>query len=347
MYLLAFSQINYTFTPGRLTLLYFLLASFLAAFVAVLLLTPLMLKLAYRFNILDHPESRKVHSKPVARLGGVGIYLGFLAGTALGVYLIQDWLGFAKVISGYKLLSVILIATFILFLLGIVDDVKKLSAKQKFLAQVIVSIFLFFNGVSITFFKAPFGSLIYIPIWLAFILTILWLSGVTNALNLTDGLDGLLSGIVIISGTIFFIVAFFKGQYLACVLLAPVVGACLGFLPYNFHPARIFMGDSGSLFLGSMFAIVSVIGAIKSTVTFTLFVPLMILAYPLLDTLMAIIRRIRQGKSPFHPDRGHLHHQLLTRGWSQTKSVLVLYLINIVCGLLALWLFFFYGGGNQ
>lgn len=330
-----FALSNFVLTTGKIELLTLFLMIFLFSFTAVLLLTPVVQGLAQRYGIMDYPNERKVHKEPIPRMGGVGIYLGFLFGLVLGLLLLYHWLQSAYQIKGMKYLWVVLVATLGFFGLGILDDIYKLSAKKKFLVQIIIALFVIACGIKISFLHLPFFGVVYFHPWVGVVITLLWIAGVTNALNLTDGLDGLLSGIVAISGFTFFIAGFLKGQYLICLLMAPVIGAAMGFLPFNFHPAKIFMGDCGSLFLGGLFAVSSVVGAVKSTATIILLVPILILAYPILDTAIAIFRRIRKGVSPFHPDRGHLHHRLLTFGWSQSKAVLVLYLINLIFGAVA------------
>jgi len=331
----VFALREFVLTSGKIDLLTLFLMIFLFSFSAVLLLTPVVQTLANRYGILDYPNERKVHKEPIPRMGGVGIFAGFLLGLFLGLLLLYHWMQAAHLVKGMKYLWVVVISTLGFFTLGILDDIYKLSAKQKFLVQTVIALFVVACGIKISFIHLPFLGVIYFPPWLAVVITVLWIVGLTNALNLTDGLDGLLSGIVAISGFAFFIAGFLKGQYLICLLMTPAIGACLGFLPYNFHPAKIFMGDCGSLFLGGLFAVSSVVGAVKSTATIMLLVPFLILAYPILDTAVAIFRRLRKGVSPFQPDRGHLHHKLLTFGWTQSTAVMVLYLINLIFGAIA------------
>ena len=225
---------------------------------------------------------------------------------------------------------------------GFIDDIINMPAKVKLLCQIFtVSIVMFF-GILVNFFTNPFGEgLIYLPIYIAVPVTIFWIVGITNAVNLLDGLDGLLGGITVISAIIFLFVSIMKGQLLVAGIMVALAGSALGFLKYNFHPAKIFMGDTGSLFIGSIFAIASVVGGLKTTTTVAMVIPFLIMGLPIFDTAWAIVRRASNHQPIFKPDKGHIHHRLLALGLTQVQAVLIIYSINILLGLIALSVCYF------
>ncbi|MCD6310392.1 MAG: undecaprenyl/decaprenyl-phosphate alpha-N-acetylglucosaminyl 1-phosphate transferase, partial [Candidatus Eremiobacteraeota bacterium] len=299
--------------------------AFFLALALVLLLTPLVIRLAIKTGALDQPDSRKVHTRPIPRLGGTAIFFSFFT-------ILFGILAYLKFIKGIELkgienLTAIFISSSILFTIGLIDDFKGLTPRAKLAFQVIAALILIQQGIGITFLRQPSGGLVYLPAWLAIVLSLLWLVIVTNALNLMDGLDGLLAGISVITGFIFLVASVIKGQVLVALMMAIIMGTCLGFLKYNFNPARIFMGDSGSLFLGLLFATVAVMGGLKSTATISLIFPVLIMAVPLLDTTLAIFRRIKKRRPIFQADKEHIHHQLLSHGWSQAGAVLLIYIV--------------------
>jgi len=308
--------------------------AFFLALALVLLLTPLVIRLAIKTGALDQPDSRKVHTRPIPRLGGTAIFFSFFT-------ILFGILAYLKFIKGIELkgienLTAIFISSSILFTIGLIDDFKGLTPRAKLAFQVIAALILIQQGIGITFLRQPSGGLVYLPAWLAIVLSLLWLVIVTNALNLMDGLDGLLAGISVITGFIFLVASVIKGQVLVALMMAIIMGTCLGFLKYNFNPARIFMGDSGSLFLGLLFATVAVMGGLKSTATISLIFPVLIMAVPLLDTTLAIFRRIKKRRPIFQADKEHIHHQLLSHGWSQAGAVLLIYIVNFIFGLFGL-----------
>ena len=304
--------------------------SLVVALGVVLVSTPAVISLAKKTGAVDKPDARKVHKKPIPRIGGIAIFLGFMAAIIATAIMAK--------FRGEMLFEVIglIVSGSLIFLVGIVDDYKNLPAKIKLLGQIIAAAVLVIAfDVRIDFVTDPFGDYIYLE-WFAIPATLFWLVGITNTVNLIDGLDGLAAGVSLIAaGTIFF-VAKEQGFFLITILTAALIGAAFGFLFYNTNPARIFMGDSGSLFLGFMLAGISVIGATKSATTIALIVPILALGLPILDTTFAIVRRYLGGQPIFKPDKGHLHHRLLKLGFSQRQAVFLMYMISVLLGLSAI-----------
>jgi UDP-GlcNAc:undecaprenyl-phosphate/decaprenyl-phosphate GlcNAc-1-phosphate transferase len=311
--------------------------AFGVSLVLVLLVTPLTRRLAIWLGAIDMPHDRKVHENPTPTLGGLAIFLAVLASlltckilfALMPVSSVPQ--GIASAVSSPQLLGIILAATFIA-LLGAVDDMRHLSPWMKIAGQVMAALLLVSFGVEITTLALPHGNVFDFsasPL-LSILLTIIWMVAFTNIINLIDGLDGLAAGIVLISSIAFF----FYGSRIgadsntlqAMVISAAVGGACLGFLKYNFNPASIFMGDSGSMFLGFILGAISIQGILKRTAVATLFTPIIILAVPILDTGLAIFRRARSGKPLLHADKEHIHHRLLYLGHSHRQTVLIIYL---------------------
>ena len=285
--------------------------------IIVALIIPLVKKIAIHINALDIPDERKVHTKPIPRLGGLGIFIGFLIGYMIfGRSTVQ--------------MNSILIGSFIIVLTGMIDDIKPISAKAKLLGQIFASCVIVFYGnillneVTILGLNLQFGILAY-PI------TVLFIVACTNIINLIDGLDGLAGGISSIFYLSTSVICFFQGRFmeLELVLSLILLGSTLGFLVHNFHPAKIFAGDSGALFMGFSIAVISLLG-FKTTAITSIFIPLMILAVPILDTLFAIIRRLLKHQKISTPDKQHLHHQLLKMKFSHRNTVLIIYAITIL-----------------
>lgn len=306
----------------------YMLAFVIAAGVA-LLITPFVIILAAKTGAMDAPDPRKVHKRPVPRIGGIGIYAAFMV-SILSMMAMVDLE--SEVV--FELAGLLVSGTLIV-LVGIIDDYKNLPAKVKLLGQIIAaSVLVFAFDVRIDFVTDPFGDYLYLE-YLAIPATLFWIVGLTNTVNLIDGLDGLAAGVSMIASITIFLVALQQDIILVAVLTAALAGAALGFLYYNFNPAQIFMGDSGSMFLGFMLAGISVIGAVKCAATIALIVPILALGLPILDTTFAIIRRYRGGVPIFKPDKGHLHHRLLGLGFSQRQAVLLMYVISAMLGLSA------------
>ena len=278
----------------------------------VALIIPFIKRIAEHINAIDIPNERKVHTKPIPRLGGLGIFIGFLIG-----YMI-----FGK--STVQMNS-ILIGSFIIVLTGMIDDIKPISARSKLLGQFFASCVIVFygnillNNITILGINLEFGILAY-PI------TILFIVACTNIINLIDGLDGLAGGISSIFYLSTIVICFFQSRFMELELILALImlGSTLGFLVHNFHPAKIFAGDSGALFMGFTIAVISLLG-FKTTAITSVFIPLMILAVPILDTLFAIIRRLLKHQKISTPDKQHLHHQLLKMKFSHRNTVLIIY----------------------
>ena len=309
--------------------------AFVVALIVSLVVMPFVILLAQKTGALDAPNARKVHKKPIPRIGGLGIYAGFMAAIifiaikfGLNDEMIKETVGL--VLSGSLIVA-----------LGLVDDYKNLPAKIKLSGQICAAaVLVLLFDVRIDFVTDPFGDYFYfdnLPIpYLAIPITMFWLVGLTNTVNLIDGLDGLAAGVASIASFTILLVALEQNFILVAVLTAALAGAAIGFLKYNFHPAKIFMGDTGSMFLGFMLAGISVTGAVKSVATIALIVPIFALGLPILDTTFAIVRRVRGGVPIFKPDKGHLHHRLLSAGFTQRQAVLLMYVISALFGLSAI-----------
>jgi len=302
--------------------------AFLIALLVSFAATPLMIRLAKHMGAIDVPkDGRRVHKVPTPRLGGLAIFLGFLAGL---LYMYEIDSRMVGVLTGAA----------IIVTLGFFDDIKPLPAKFKFLVQIIAAVIVIRSGVRIDHvsnplhFMFPDNEYIIFGNW-SYPLTLLWIVGVTNAINLVDGLDGLAAGISIISAVTLFVAAQTTGQPFAAFLASILAASTLGFLPYNFNPAKIFMGDTGALFLGYMLSVISVMGVLKGAAALSILVPIFAIGLPIYDTLFAMIRRASNGKSMMEADKGHLHHKLLDAGMSQRQAVITLYSISAVLGFSA------------
>ena len=303
--------------------------SFLIAVVVALAITPLVMLLAKKTGAIDAPDPRKVHKKPIPRIGGIGIYIAFMVSFLTLVDFNQLPMETADGIIG------LLVGGTMVVLVGIIDDYTNLPAKVKLLGQIAAACAVVAFDVRIDFVTDPFGDYLYLE-YFAIPVTIFWLVGLTNTVNLIDGLDGLAAGVATLASVTIMLVALQDELALVAVFTSALAGAATGFLFFNFNPARIFMGDTGSMFLGFMLAGISIIGAVKSAATIALIVPVLALGVPILDTSFAIIRRYRGGVPIFKPDKGHLHHRLLDLGFSQRQAVLLMYVISAILGLSAL-----------
>ncbi len=302
--------------------------AFCIALAVALVITPGVILLAAKTGAMDAPNARKVHKKPIPRIGGIGIYAAFMAA-------ILAVMGFTELTDDvfHELVGLLVSGTLIVAV-GLIDDYKNLPAKVKLLGQILAACVLVAFDVRIDFITDPFGDFIFLE-YFAAPATVFWIVGLTNTVNLIDGLDGLAAGVSSIAAVTIFLVALQQDFLLVAVLTAALAGAAIGFLYYNFNPARIFMGDTGSMFLGFMLAGISVIGAVKSAATIALIVPILALGLPILDTAFAIVRRYRGGVPIFKPDKGHLHHRLLDLGFTQRQAVLLMYVISALLGLSA------------
>lgn len=277
-------------------------------------LTPLVRRLALRLGAVDMPDGRKVHAAPTPRLGGLAIYGGFLA------VLLLTW-PWPRPILGLALGGTLVV------LLGILDDCRGLSAYLKLAGQVAAALVVVGLGVKVDFLTNPFDGFIFLG-YLAVPVTVIWIVGITNALNLIDGLDGLAAGTAAIAAVTMGIVAWMEGQTAIAGYAFALAVAALAFLRYNFSPAKIFMGDTGSMFLGLNLAVLAILGLTKTATILSLLVPVIILGWPIIDTFWAIIRRYRHRQPVFAPDKQHLHHQLLNLGLNQRQAVTVVYILD-------------------
>ncbi|MFB5661016.1 glycosyltransferase family 4 protein [Alteribacillus sp. HJP-4] len=292
----------------------------ITCFLLSLFLTPLIKKLAFRIGATDQPNHRKVHNGAMARLGGLSIYASFLA----GLLILQPESSF---------MPYIVTAGTIIILTGFLDDMIELSAKWKLLGQIAAAVIVIFGGVQVEFINLPFDGRLELG-WLSIPITLLWIIGITNAINLIDGLDGLAAGVSSIVLATISVLAIIQGDIFIVALGIALLGGTLGFLVHNFNPAKIFMGDTGALFLGFMISVISLLG-FKNVTIFSLVVPVIILAVPISDTFFAIIRRVVNKQPLSAPDKSHLHHCLLRLGYSHKQTVLIIYTFSAFFGLSA------------
>lgn len=289
--------------------------------------TPIVKSFAEKVGAIDIPgEARRVHDHPVPRMGGLAIFLGFLLSVLLFIPVNRQ-------LQGILLGCVLIVAT------GAVDDVVSLKAWVKLLLQIAAACIAVFHGVRIEVLGNPnilsANDYLTLGSW-AVPITILWIVGITNSVNLIDGLDGLAVGVSTISSLTMLVIALLVAEDSSvAVVLAALVGACIGFMPYNLNPAKIFMGDTGSLLLGYVLSTLSILGLFKFYAVVSFAVPVLAIAVPLFDTIFAFFRRLVKGQNPMHPDRGHFHHRLIDMGLSQKQAVAVLYTISAILGVAA------------
>ncbi len=286
------------------------------------ILTPLIKNIAVKLGVIDRPNYRKIHQNLTPRLGGIAIFISFM-------------IGFVATLPSSPLILPILTGAIIIVLVGILDDIFELKARWKLLGQTLATCIVILGGVYIEFINLPFGHTLQLGVF-GVPLTFFWIIFITNAINLIDGLDGLAAGVSSIVLTTISIIAFMDGNIFIGALSLLLSGSTLGFLVHNFHPAKIFMGDTGSLFLGYMISVISILG-FKSITLFTLLVPIVILGVPLSDSIFAIVRRLVNKKPLAEPDKSHMHHCLLYLGFSHQRTVLLLYGLSTffaICALL-------------
>ncbi len=298
--------------------------AFIIALLASWVLTPYVKKLAFRIGALDKPDGRKVHHGIMPRLGGLAIYLAFVIGVLATMHMTRDI--FALLLGGTVIAAV-----------GVLDDKYQLPAKVKLLGQIAAALVLVLFDIKIEWLNNPWGGYFYLE-YFSVPFTVFWIVSFTNVVNLMDGLDGLAAGVSAIASVTVILVALQQGFYPVAVITAALAGGIIGFIRYNFNPASIFMGDTGSMFIGYMLAAISIFGAVKSAATIALIVPAVALGLPIMDTAFAIVRRYTNGRPIFQPDKGHLHHRLLAMGLSQKQAVLLMYVISAVLGIAAILL---------
>ena len=317
--------------------------AFLLAFITAYVITPYTIRFAKKVGALDIPkESRKIHKKPMPRLGGLAVIVGF----AVSVIYLLTVMSVEKTIDlfGAEQYYIKLIGFFAgLFVLGafcFVDDLKNINPFIKLFGQILSAGIVVACGIQIDKISLPFVDTIITEQASSIIITIIWIVGITNAINLIDGLDGLSSGISLISCVSLLIIFALNGSPLiSIILITALAGAILGFLPYNFNPARTFLGDTGSNFLGYSLSIISILGMAKTYTAIVIVAPLFVFALPLIDTSFAIIRRLIKTKSlkgVFKADKEHLHHKIMKHGYTQKQAVLILYGISATFGMFAI-----------
>ena len=307
-----------------------LIISVAVAFVA----SPLSIRIANKLGVIDRPkDARRVHKKPIPRFGGMAIFLGSMAAMLIPAGMNEK-------------IKVAMIGGILMYLLGITDDIRDLRPAHKFIGQVAIASLVYALGVRITFISDFFGAApkdphanLMLSAGVGFAITVFWIVGITNAVNLMDGLDGLAAGCVAIMSLSLAYVAYIHGARIGsmpvCIALVAVAGGCIGFLPYNFSPAKTFMGDGGALYLGYMIAVLSVISPLKQATVVGALIPMLTLAVPIFDTALAMLRRVLKHESIMHADKGHLHHHLMAAGFGQRRSVLIMYGIVGIMGEVA------------
>lgn len=307
---------------------------FVVALIIALVMTPLVKKFAFMVGAIDKPNHRKVHTRIMPRMGGLAIYLAFVGAFFCVIALIPEGVMLEQDLD---LLKAMLVGGTVIILTGALDDRFELSAKLKLVFQIIAACIVVFGfDVHITFVSLPFdANMQQLNDWIGIPITILWIVGVTNAINLIDGLDGLAAGVSGIAITTILIMAIIMGFDPVILMSTILLGGIIGFLFYNFHPAKIFMGDSGSLFLGFCLAMLSMI-SFKQITLVSFVIPLLIIGVPLSDTFFAIIRRLVNKKPIFAPDKGHLHHRLQDLGFSHRRTVLMIWGIAAIFGAMAI-----------
>jgi len=313
-----------------------ILALIVGAALISFILTPLARNLALKKGWVAQPGERKIHTKPTPELGGTAIFIAILAMVAIqlaGEHFL-GWKGFFTDATTNPLALVgILVGAAIIYATGLIDDLVDLSPGLKLIGQILAATVVAACGVRIGFIMLPGSSHVRDLGILSIPLTIFFLVAFANIINLIDGLDGLAAGICAIAAITMLLLARDASQIAAVILAALIIGSCLGFLRYNFNPASIFMGDEGALLLGFMLGVISMMGVMKTTAAIALAVPLLIVAVPIFDTASAIVRRLRHGEAIEHADRKHIHHRLLGRGFSQRKTVIIIYLWSILLGV--------------
>ena len=297
---------------------------FAVAFVIALVITPISIKIAYKIGVISVPgDGRRMHARNIPRLGGLAIFVA----TTIAMLIFG---------RAFDKIHIIVLGGALMYLVGLVDDIKPLKAWMKLLLQLAIVIMMYVMGVRINFIQNFFGQgIINFGAVVTFLVSVLWMLGITNAINLIDGLDGLAAGTIAIDALTMAYISFIingSGKMAVCVGMMALAGACVGFLPYNFSPAKTFMGDGGALYLGFMFAALTTVGRLKSPTIITMVLPVFVLAIPVFDTLFAIVRRLFKRKSVMDADKGHLHHTLMAAGHGHMRSVLMLYsLSGIMC----------------
>jgi len=311
--------------------------AFIIGVVVAYLTAPVSIKLAHRLGVIDTPkDARRVHKKPIPRFGGMSIFLGSMVAMVIPAGMNAN-------------IKTAMIGGALMYLLGIIDDIKDIKPVVKFGGQLLIASLVYALGIRITFVSNYFGAAVtdahanvILSAGVSYIITVFWIVGITNAVNLMDGLDGLAAGSVAIMSLSLAYIAYIHGIRLGsmpvCIALVAVAAGCIGFLPYNFSPAKTFMGDGGALYLGYMIAVLSVISPLKRATVVGALIPMLTLAVPIFDTALAMLRRTLKHESIMTADKGHLHHHLMAAGFGQRRSVLIMYGIVAIMGEVAVLL---------
>jgi UDP-GlcNAc:undecaprenyl-phosphate GlcNAc-1-phosphate transferase len=303
------------------------LAACVAAAIIAFAATPLVQRFARKIGAIDVPkDDRRMHKVPTPRVGGLAIFAGFLVSVLIFSHLDMDK-------------RAMLLGALVIVVLGILDDTLTLKAPIKLFGQIAAALIpVFLGDMVIQSFSNPFGAgYIHLHGW-GIPITIIWIVGLTNAVNFIDGLDGLSCGVSCIASVTMFTIAVLLGEADIAIVMAALVGACVGFLPFNMNPAKIFMGDTGAMFLGYILALVSIQGLFKVYAVVSFAVPFIMMGLPIFDTVLAVVRRVSKGQSPMQADRGHIHHKLIDMGFDQKQSVAILYVLSVILGLCAVLL---------
>ena len=301
------------------------IAAFASAFAISMVATPFAKKVSEKLGAIDYPKARGMHTKPMPRLGGIAIVLGFMI-TVLVLYRFVNDINI-KHFCGFIAGAIVIVGV------GIVDDSRQLPARVKLVFQIIAALLVIGSGIRINVVMWPVTTYLQ---KLSAPITLIWIIGITNAVNLIDGLDGLAAGVSSIASICLMVLCILTGTESAVVFTAALAGSCLGFLPRNFNPAEIFMGDTGATFLGYVLSVTSIMGVFKGYAVLALVVCLLSIGLPIFDTLCAMLRRAATHKPIMQADRGHLHHKLIDRGYTQKQAVLIMYGISLVLAILAI-----------
>lgn len=314
--------------------------TFAVAFIVAFSATPAVKKLAFKVGAIDVPkDERRMHKKPIARLGGLAIVAGFVIAMFFSIVGMSfDLTGVIGIFLTMKQFIGFCFGILLILIAGVTDDIKPIRPKTKLAFQVAAALIITLTGTRIETVTNPFSKegISVLPFYLSYPVTLFWIIGITNAVNLIDGLDGLAAGVTSISSLSLFSVSIILGRWEVAIVTIALAGATLGFLPYNFNPAKIFMGETGAAFLGFTLGVISIPGTMKSFTVITVAIPLLVLGLPIFDTIFAIVRRLLTGKPIMEADRGHLHHRLVDMGLTQKQSVLIMYILSAVLGLCAI-----------
>lgn len=296
---------------------------------ATFALTPAARWLAFRLGAIDLPNERKIHHGAMPRLGGLAVLAGFCF-PWIAFYVVDNQV--TRTFQDYEtLFAVLIVGATAMLALGAYDDLRGARASTKFMFQLLIALFLYFGGYRITTLTNPFGHSLQLG-WLSLPVSVLWIVGITNALNLLDGIDGLVAGVTACISLSLALINILAGNVFVALLTLCLAGACLGFLPYNFSPARIFLGDSGSLLIGVVLACIGVISLFKAATATLIIVPLFVFGLPLYDTMTVMLGRARRGQSIFQADKSHIHHRLLALGLNHRQAAYFLYAIKVLLG---------------